>query len=210
MSFYLIALSLSERLFFYERVFILKKKYTNKQKLQRLTTAAVLSALSLVLMATIRFPIFPSMPFYEMEFSDVPILLCSSLLGPVYSIISLFIVCLIQTLFFSSSSGFIGFVMHFVSSGLMILVVYFISKKIKGIKGALISGASGAVVMTLVMIPMNIWLTSVFMNLDLNAFVSGFLAVCVAFNLIKSSSNLLIYNLLSPKLVKEYTKLIEK
>lgn len=185
----------------------MKKTQQNKTHLIRITLAAVLSALSLVLMATVRFPIFPSMPFYEMEFSDVPILICSSLLGPVYSIISLFIVCLIQTLFFSSSSGFIGFVMHFVSSGLMILVVYFIRKKIPGIKGVIISGVLGAVVMTLVMIPMNIWLTSVFMNINLKAFVTGFLAVCVAFNLIKSSSNLVIYNILTPRLEKAFSKL---
>ena len=73
----------------------MNKKSENAKKLQRLTIAAVLSALSLVLMATVRFPIFPSAPFYEMEFSDVPILICSGLLGPVYSIVALFIVCLI-------------------------------------------------------------------------------------------------------------------
>ena len=56
----------------------MKTSYTNKQKLQRLTTAGVLAALSLVLMATIRFPIFPSAPFYEMEFSDVPILMLTA------------------------------------------------------------------------------------------------------------------------------------
>lgn len=188
-------------------MFLLDKKQLNKTQLVRITLAAVLSALSLVLMATVRFPIFPSMPFYEMEFSDVPILICSSLLGPVYSIVSLFIVCLVQTLFFSSSSGFIGFVMHFVSSGLMILVVYFLRKKVPGLKGALISGVAGAVVMTLVMIPMNIWLTSVFMNINLKAFVTGFLAVCVAFNLIKASSNLLIYNILAPRLEKAFSRL---
>ena len=62
----------------------MKTKNTSKQQLQRLTTAAVLAALSSVLMVTVRFPIFPSAPFYEMEFADVPILICSAILGPVY------------------------------------------------------------------------------------------------------------------------------
>ena len=53
-------------------------KSESSKKLQRLTLAAVLSALSLVLMATIRFPIFPAAPFYEMEFSDVPIILLTA------------------------------------------------------------------------------------------------------------------------------------
>ena len=117
-----------------------KSNYTNKQKLQRLTTAGVLAALSLVLMVTIRFPIFPSAPFYEMEFADVPILVCSAVLGPVYALVSLFVVCLVQTLTVSASSGIIGFLMHFLSSGLMILTLYFIKKKISGIKGAIVSG----------------------------------------------------------------------
>lgn len=188
----------------------MKTSYTNKQKLQRLTTAGVLAALSLVLMATIRFPIFPSAPFYEMEFSDVPILLCSSLLGPVYSIITLFIVCLIQTLFFSSSSGIIGFVMHLISSGLTILVVYFVRKKIDGVKGVLISNLLGVIVMTLVMIPMNMWMVSEFMGINVQGFINGFLAVCVAFNLVKSTVNLTLYSLISPIISKEFNKLFNK
>ncbi len=181
----------------------MNKKSENTKKLQRLTIAAVLSALSLVLMATIRFPIFPSAAFYEMEFSDVPILICSGLLGPVYSIVSLFIVCLIQTLFFSSSSGFIGFVMHFVSSGLMIIVVYLIRKAIKGFKGIVLSDICGVIVMTLIMIPMNMWLVSEFMNIDVKGFIEGFLWVCVGFNLIKATSNVVIYTVLTPKILTD-------
>ena len=188
----------------------MKQNYTNKQKLQRLTTAGVLAALSLVLMATVRFPIFPSAPFYEMAFSDVPILLCSSILGPVYSLITLFIVCLIQTLFFSSSSGIIGFIMHLVSSGLTILVVWFIRRKINGIKGVLISDVLGVIVMTLIMIPMNMWMVSEFMGIDVKGFINGFLAVCIGFNLIKASVNLTIYSLISPIITKEFNKLFNK
>lgn len=186
-----------------------KTDYTNKQKLQRLTTAGVLAALSLVLMVTIRFPVFPSAAFYEMEFADVPILICSAVLGPVYALVSLFIVCLVQTLTVSASSGIIGFLMHFLSSGLMILTLYFIKKKISGIRGAVISGICAVIVVVLVMIPMNIWLTSVFMNLDFTAFVKGFLGVCVGFNLIKAGCNVLIYNLIAPVVVKEYRRMFK-
>lgn len=184
-----------------------KSNYTNKQKLQRLTTAAVLAAFSLVLMVTIRFPVFPSAPFYEMEFADVPILVCSAVLGPVYALVSLFVVCLVQTLTVSASSGIIGFLMHFLSSGLMILTLYFIKKKISDIKGAILSGICGVIVVVIVMIPMNIWLTSVFMNLDFTSFVKGFLGVCVAFNLIKAGGNILVYNIIAPVILKEYKKL---
>ncbi len=188
----------------------MKTKYTSKQQLQRLTTAAVLAALSLVLMVTVRFPIFPSATFYEMEFADVPILICSSVLGPVYSIASLLVVCIVQTLTVSSSSGIIGFLMHFLSSGLMIITIHFCKKYIKGFKGVLLSSLIGVTVVVLVMIPMNIWLTSVFMNLAITDFVKGFLGVCVAFNFIKAGSNVLLYNILSPKITKEYNKLFNR
>ena len=206
---FIIALSLSGQFFIERCVFMKKTNYTNKQKLQRLTTAAVMAALSLVLMVTVRFPIFPSAPFYEMEFADVPILVCSAILGPVYALCSLLVVCFIQAITVSASSGIIGFLMHFLASGFMIVTLYFINKKISGIKGAIISGICGTIVVVIVMIPMNIWLTSAFMNLELSAFIKGFLGVCVAFNVIKAGSNILIYNIISPAILKQYKKLFK-
>lgn len=186
-----------------------KVNYTNKQQLQRLTVAAMFSALSIVLMLTVRFPVFPSAAFYEMEFADVPILICSAVLGPVYAIGSLLVVCLVQTLTVSASSGIIGFLMHFLSSGLMILTLRFINGKLKGIKGRIVSGICGVLAVVLVMIPMNVWLTSVFMHLEFTAFLKSFLSVCVAFNVIKAGSNILIYSVISPVILKEYKKLFK-
>ncbi len=184
------------------------QKNSSKQKLQRLTTAAVLSALSLVLMVTIRFPIFPAAPFYEMEFADVPILICSSVLGPWYSLASLLVVCTIQALTVSSSSGIIGFLMHFLASGLMILTIWFIRNKFKDeddkLRGVIVSSLIGVVAVVLVMIPMNIWLASAFMNLSLDAFVKDILKVCIAFNVIKTGCNILIFDILSPNVIKAY------
>ncbi len=187
--------------------FMKKSSYTSKQKLQRLTTAAVLTALSLVLMVTIRFPLFT--PFYEMEFADLPLLICSAVLGPVYALVSLLVVCIIQTLTVSASSGIIGFFMHFLSSGLLIVTLCLLRKAIKGIKGVIISGICGAIVVVLVMIPMNIWLTSEFMQLPINEFVSGYLGVCIAFNLVKAGSNIILFSLLSPTIKKQYNKLFK-
>ena len=190
------------------------QKNSSKQKLQRLTTAAVLAALSLVLMVTIRFPIFPAAPFYEMEFADVPILICSSLLGPWYSLATLLVVCAIQTLTVSASSGIIGFLMHFLSSGLMILTIYFVRKLLKDkgnrIQGVVLSSIFGCVVVVLVMIPMNIWLTSAFMSLSLDAFVKTILKVCVAFNMIKAGGNILLFDVLSPQVIKGYKSLTKQ
>ena len=100
--------------------------------------------------------------------------------------------------------------MHLISSGFTILVVYFVRKKIDGLKGVLISNVLGVIVMTLVMIPMNMWMVSKFMGIDVQGFINGFLAVCVGFNLIKATANLTIYSLISPIICKEFNKLFNK
>lgn len=191
------------------------KTKNSKLKLQKLTTASVLAALSIVLMVTVRFPIFPATPFYEMEFADVPILICSWILGPVYALVSLLVVCVIQTLTVSSGSGIIGFLMHLLSSGLLIVILSFFKKEIDSHKGItnillrLVSSIVGVFAVILVMIPMNIWLTSEFMKLPPSEFFNTFLVYCIGFNAIKAGANVIIYNILSPQLNKVYRKLFK-
>ena len=187
-----------------------KTNVSNKEKIRRITVTAVLSALSIVLMATVRFPLFPSAAFYEMEFSDIPILVCSGLFGPVYALISLFTVCLIQAITVSSASGIIGFFMHFLSSGFMVLVIWLYRKKVPGKKGIILSTLAGITVMTFVMVPMNMLMVRVFLNIDMMTFLNSYMLVCVGFNIIKSAINISVFNLIIPSLKKEFDKLIGK
>ena len=187
-----------------------KTNVSNKEKIRRITVTAVLSALSIVLMATIRFPLFPSAAFYEMEFSDIPILVCSGLFGPVYALISLFTVCLIQAITVSSASGIIGFLMHFLSSGFMVLVIWLYRKKVPGKKGVILSSLAGITIMTFIMVPMNMLMVRVFLNIDMMAFLNTYMLVCVGFNIIKSAINITVFNLIIPKLKKEFNKLSGK
>ena len=190
--------------------FMSKTSVSNKVKIRRITVTAVLSALSIVLMATIRFPLFPSAAFYEMEFSDIPILMCSGLFGPVYALVSLFTVCLIQAITVSSASGIIGFLMHFLSSGFMVLVIWLYRKKVPGKKGIVLSTLAGITVMTFVMVPMNMIMVRLFLNIDMMAFLDGYMLVCVGFNIIKSAINISVFNLIIPSLKKEFDKLMGK
>ncbi len=195
---------------FFYGVIILSKhnQLTTRQKIQQLTVAAVFTAISFILMLLFRIPLFT--PFYELEFSDFPLLLCAFVVSPMYSIAALFIVSILQMLTVSSFSGIIGFVMHFVSSAAMILLVYFVKKRINGLKGVIISAIAGILVMTAVMIPMNIWLASEFMQLPAKKFVSGYIGVCIAFNVIKSLCNIALFNILYPVILKQYNKLLNK
>ncbi len=191
------------------------KSKSNKQKIYKITTTSVLAALSIVLMFTVRFSIFPVAPFYEMEFADVPILICSWLFGPVYALVSLLVVCVIQSITVSGTSGLIGFFMHFLSSGLLIIILSLFKKpivKTKGIKNILfriLASIAGIMGVIAVMIPMNIWQASIFMNMSAREFAESFLWVCIAFNAIKAGSNVIIYNILSPQLLKVYNKLFK-
>lgn len=187
-----------------------KSKYTTKQEVQRLTTAAVLSALSIVIMGVLHFPIFPSAPFYEMDFADVPVLICTSLLGPLYGLLSLVTVCIVQAVTVSSVSGLIGFYMHFLSSGLMIIVVDYIRKHNEGVKGVITSVICGIFVKTLVMIPLNIWQASMFMGISMEQFINTILNICIAFNVIKAATNIIIYSLIASVIEKEWHKLFKK
>ena len=60
------------------------------------------------------------------------------------------------------------------------------------------------------MIPMNIWLTSAFMNLSLDAFLKDILKVCIAFNMIKAGCNILLFDILSPQVIKAYKSLTKQ
>lgn len=184
-----------------------KKSVSQRKKVIKLTTAAVLTAISVVLAATLRFPLFTA--FYELEFADFPLLVCAVLLGPAYGLVSLFAVCLIQALTVSAASGIIGFIMHFVASGAMILTVWAIGKHINGIKGVIISAVSGVAVMTVIMIPMNIWLASAFMQLPADAFIKEYLVICVLFNIIKSLSNIIVFYITFPTIKKFARRLLE-
>ena len=85
----------------------------------------------------------------------------------------------------------------------MIIVVYLIRKAVKGFKGVILSDIRGVLVMTLVMIPMNMWLVSEFMNIDAKGFIEGFLWVCIGFNLIKATTNVVLYTILTPKILTD-------
>jgi riboflavin transporter FmnP len=97
--------------------------------------------------------------------------------------------------------------MHFLSSGLMIILLTSIRKRLHGFNGIVFSGVAGVVGVVLVMIPMNLWLASSFMGLEPTAFIREFLGVCVGFNVIKATANIVIYSVLSPAIIKEYNKL---
>jgi len=117
---------------------------------------AMLTALSVVLIAVIRFPIFPNANFLEYDPADIPVLIGAMMLGPIPGIIILFVASLIQAMTVSSGSGIIGFFMHFIASSALVLVSSLIYRKKKTILSLVIGLILGTLAMVAVMIPLNL------------------------------------------------------
>ena len=106
---------------------------------RKMCTMAILSALSVVLIFLIHFPILPAAPWLEYDPADIPILLGGFVYGPVVGIVITIVASLIQALTVSASSGWVGFVMHVISTGALVLVSSLYYKHDRSRKGALIA-----------------------------------------------------------------------
>ncbi len=158
------------------------------KNLRLLITLSLLTALSIVLMLLIRFPIFPSAPYLEYEPMDVPILIAGFAFGPVAGLTVTVISSLIQGLSVSSASGWIGILMHFISTGTLVTVASLIYKKKQTIWGAVIALVCGTIAMAAVMIPANLIFTPIY-GPPVEVVKSLILPILIPFNLIKAGIN---------------------
>ena len=109
---------------------------------------AMFSAIAGVLML-FEIPLFFAPSFYEMDLSELPILLCSFYLGPVAGVVCEFVKILIKLVLKGTSTAFVGDFANFFIGCSFVLpasIIYHI-KKTK--KTAIIGMASGAGIMTI-------------------------------------------------------------
>lgn len=113
-----------------------------KITVRNLTVTAMLSAVAAILMMLqIKLPFIPS--FISFDVSDLPPLLASFSLGPIWGVA----VCLLKNVLhaFSSSTGGVGELSNFIISGTFVFVAGMIYKHQKTRKGAIISSVIGSV-----------------------------------------------------------------
>ncbi|HYE08746.1 MAG TPA: ECF transporter S component [Patescibacteria group bacterium] len=170
----------------------------NTNKLVRI---AMLSALSIVLVMLVKFPIIPSAPFLEYEPGDVPMLIAAFMYGPLAGLVMTIIVSTIQAFTVSAAAGWVGLVMHVIATGTFVMVSGTIYRRFHTIKGAFAALAAGSICMTLIMIPCNLFFTVKFYGVPYDAVVAMLPTAILPFNLIKSLANsflvLLVYKPLS-------------
>ena len=125
-------------------------------RLRALVGSAVLAALSFVLMLLeFSVPFVPS--FLKLDLSDLPALIASFAYGPFAGVM----VALIKNLMHlpASTTGFAGELANFILCSCFVLPAGVIYRFVKGKKGAIIGAATGTVLMALVSLPINYYIT---------------------------------------------------
>ncbi|MBQ9074664.1 MAG: ECF transporter S component [Mogibacterium sp.] len=145
---------------------------------------AMMTAVSLVLLLIVRIP-FPPAPFLVYDPADVPIYITAFAYGPAAGLIVTLVVCLIQA-FMLGGDGLYGFLMHFVATGIVAVVIGLMYARNKTRKRAVVSLVTGVIVATAVMCVMNLIVTPLYMGAPREAVVAMLPTAIIPFNLLKA------------------------
>ena len=127
---------------------------TQKQKTHHLAVAAMLSAVAAVLQfVEFSIPIMPS--FIKLDISDLPALLGTFSLGPVYGVAIQLVKNLLHLLFGIGSSAGVGELSNFILGAIFVFAAGMVYKRKKSRKSALAGSVIGAVAMALVSLVTN-------------------------------------------------------
>lgn len=169
-------------------------------KTKKLVRVSMLCAISVILAYIVHFPLIPSAPFLEYDPADISIILIGLSYGTGWGILATFITSLIQGLTVSSASGWIGIIMHIVSTGMFVLAVSEVYKRTSQLITAL---AIGTITMALVMIPVNLIFTGIFMGTGVQTVIKMLIPAIIPFNLLKAGINAVIAGLIFER-IKSY------
>ena len=125
-------------------------------KTHKLVVTAMLAAVATVLMfQEFSVPIMPS--FIKLDISELPALLASFSLGPVYGIA----VCLVKNLvsLTHTSTGGVGELCNFLLGVTFVVPAGLLYKKMKNRKGAFLGSLIGAIIMAALSVPLNYFIT---------------------------------------------------
>ena len=116
---------------------------------RRVAYVGIFAAIAAVLMY-LEFPLPFAPGFYELDFSEIPVLICSFSMGPVAGVVCEFLKVVLKLFLKGTSTAFVGDLANFVVGCALILpasVVYFANKTKKG---AIIGMVVGTVCITVV------------------------------------------------------------
>jgi len=138
---------------------------TRRSLIVRITTTAIFTALAVALMfLEVPLPLMP--PFLKFDFSEIPVLVGTFALGPVYGIIIELLKNLIHLPWTGTMA--IGEMSNFITGSIFVGTAGFIYRKNRTRKGAIISMAIATLALAVIAVPVN-----AFINLPLYASVLG-------------------------------------
>ena len=125
----------------------------NVNRTRNIAVTAILATMSTVLMF-LEFPIPALIPgFIKLDFSELPALIASFSMGPLYGVA----VCLVKNLInlMKTQSGGVGELANFILGAVFVATAGIIYKRNKTRFGALIGSLAGAFLMAAISVPMN-------------------------------------------------------
>lgn len=161
-------------------------------KTRKLTTMAMLIALSVVLVAVIHLPIFPAVPFLEYDPADIPILVGAFAFGPLAGLIITVVASVIQGLTVSAGSSWYGIVMHILATGTFAVIAGGIYRAKKTRKRAAIGMLVALVATMVVMFGANLVITPMFTGWPVSSIMDLMWVGIMPFNLVKFVINGLV------------------
>ena len=176
------------------------KKNNLRSHINKLSFAGIITAISVVLVIP-SFKIIPAASFLEYNPSDIPIIIASMTLGPLWGVLISLAVSAIQALTISAESGMYGFLMHVSATSIFALASGMIfcptqnkrkeifSQKKTYFTRLLVSLIVGGIASVLIMIPMNLIFVPLFMGGTYKDVVPMLIPAIIPFNVLKMILN---------------------
>ncbi len=172
-----------------------------KVDVKKLTVSAMLIALAFLSIFLLKFKV----SFLSFDFKDALLSVLTLLYGPLWGIISVCVVAVLEFLTVSDT-GVYGLIMNIISSGVFALAVGFVYKYKRSFLGAIIASICAVISVTVVMMLANMLITPYYMGVSTDAVIKLIPTLLLPFNFIKSLMNasvmLIIYKPLTSLLRK--------
>ena len=171
----------------------------DKHGIDRLVKLGMLTALAVLFVVVLpKFRLIPALPFLEYDMADVPILIGTFLYGPWWGLLLTAAASVVQGVTVSADSGVIGILMHVLATGAYVVAAGTVYRRLHTFKGALLALLCGTAAMTLAMIPLNYFISPVFLQSETMSYeaaqqaIGSMLWLFIAFNALKAGINSLL------------------
>ena len=166
------------------------KKTGTRMDTKKLATLAMLTALAFVVMYLSKF--IPSVNgFLDFDFKDVVLCIGGFIYGPIAALMMTVVVCFLEMITVSHTD-IIGCIMNIVATASFVCTACAIYKRNRTMKGAIISLASAVVVLVVVMLAWNYFLTPIYQRIPREAIVDMLPTIFLPFNAVKGGLNMTV------------------